>query len=168
MDIHHLYQVWRHCFFQSQRSLSWWSTSCWHWWSGPLGSRFLHNKSVVVLKKTKKTKTKGVYNLLGKVLKLQITGLKLRVKMWPYLIFNVLEGLYANVVYLRIQSLREIWQGETNVTKQELNGVKKQAVESVTSVLLEMSRRTVPFAGMSNFGWRLKGTPSRAAESEGR
>lgn len=55
-----------------------------------------------------------------------------------------------------------VWEKERNkwqMTKQKL---------SRESDGIQNDRRTTPFAWMSNLGWRLKGTPSRAAESGGR
>lgn len=129
----------------NQPSLSGWSLSGWHTWPGPLSSRFLHNKSVVILNKGGKGEKVGCsyiwYN--------SYHWNQERTDSLPH--FQCLGQTLCECLLTEYsEPERETeWSRWGNRTGTELSA---------------WVGRTVTFTCISNLGWRLNGTPSRAAE----
>lgn len=121
-------QWWRQTFFNrharkrayNQPSLSRWSPSGWHSRSDPLSSRFLHNKSVIIL-------NKGGKSALIFSEDSQLVTLKQRVN-WCFTSFSM---SWRDLMWMSFNGEFRAWEGNRGIMMREPNGSQTVCV-SVT------------------------------------
>lgn len=141
---------WRRAFFFSWRrasnqpSVSRWSPTSWYSRSDPLSSRLLHNKSVIILNKEGKN---GRCTYIWQWL----VTLRPRVN-WYFTSFSM---SWTDLMWMSFNGEFRAWERETARSRWG----NQTGAERCVRVW-----RTITFARISNLGWRLNGTPSRAVD----